>query len=1030
MSETGAAQPDGGRLLPENVCSGIVGPRRPLGVGGPFRSGRGVALLSLVVAAAIVASAGLMIWHDRQVALEDRLRGMNGMGIVLVEQTSRYVQVIDMVLGGVQNRISNAHMTTSSEFRERFGHDDFRSYLAERSRTTPQIDAIFLIDADGIIFNWSQDGPVARIDTTDRDYYKYFKEHQDPNLFIGSIWKARGTGQVSLHFARRVSGPDGAFLGVVLGNVAIKYLSDFYQVAGEDLGESIALLRRDGTMLMRYPDREQAIGVKLPERTPWYERVAEGGGSYVYDAAATGVPSVITVHLLHDYPLVINVLMDNATVFAQWRTEAVYIAGSALAASVAFAGLFWTLGRQFRRLTEFAVRLDQGQDILRSYAEMSSDWFWEQDENLRFKFAPKISLMVGKTRWEVAGPAMSEEDWASHKADLADRKPFRGFRWEWIDGDGSRHYVSVSGDPVFDTNGTFTGYRGTARNVTAEVEAAAELETGRQKFEAVLSNITQGICFFDGEGRLQLWNRRFTEIYHLAPDAVHIGSSLQEIVHHWHAAGSTPDTTPADYLAEHERMLAARQHATYVISLRNGRILGICHHPMPGGGWVSTQEDITERHQAEAIAVFMARHDALTKLPNRVLFRERMEQAIVMSARGIRFAVFCLDLDRFKQVNDTMGHPVGDGLLIAVAGRLQACLREVDTVARLGGDEFAIIQHGIRQADDAESLANRIIAAFGQPFDIDGHQVTAGISIGVTVATGESVSSETLMRDADIALYLAKTEGRGTARFFEPEMDARIHLRQMMALELRSAIARNEFELYYQPQVNLITNKVTGFEALLRWHHPDRGFVSAGDFIPIAEETGTIVAIGEWVLLTACFEAESWPIDISVAVNLSPVQFKTGDLVGTVKTALAASGLRPERLELEITESIFLSATAETMKTLQVFGAMGISVALDDFGTGYSSLSYLRSFPFNKIKIDRSFIQDLITSKESISIVRAVTGLGKNLGMKTMAEGVETKEQLDKLREEGCTEVQGYFFSRPRPAGEIPAMIENLEARA
>jgi hypothetical protein len=350
MSETGAAQPDGGRLLPENVCSGIVGPRRPLGVGGPFRSGRGVALLSLVVAAAIVASAGLMIWHDRQVALEDRLRGMNGMGIVLVEQTSRYVQVIDMVLGGVQNRISNAHMTTSSEFRERFGHDDFRSYLAERSRTTPQIDAIFLIDADGIIFNWSQDGPVARIDTTDRDYYKYFKEHQDPNLFIGSIWKARGTGQVSLHFARRVSGPDGAFLGVVLGNVAIKYLSDFYQVAGEDLGESIALLRRDGTMLMRYPDREQAIGVKLPERTPWYERVAEGGGSYVYDAAATGVPSVITVHLLHDYPLVINVLMDNATVFAQWRTEAVYIAGSALAASVAFAGLFWTLGRQFRRL--------------------------------------------------------------------------------------------------------------------------------------------------------------------------------------------------------------------------------------------------------------------------------------------------------------------------------------------------------------------------------------------------------------------------------------------------------------------------------------------------------------------------------------------------------------------------------------------------------------------------------------------------------------------------------------------------------
>jgi EAL domain-containing protein (putative c-di-GMP-specific phosphodiesterase class I) len=283
------------------------------------------------------------------------------------------------------------------------------------------------------------------------------------------------------------------------------------------------------------------------------------------------------------------------------------------------------------------------------------------------------------------------------------------------------------------------------------------------------------------------------------------------------------------------------------------------------------------------------------------------------------------------------------------------------------------------------------------------------------------------MRDADIALYLAKAEGRGTVRFFEPEMDARIHIRRMLELDLQNAITRNEFELYYQPLVSLISNSLTGFEALLRWHHPVKGLVSPLEFIPVAEETGMIVAIGEWVLRTACFEAATWPADLSIAVNLSPVQFKYCDIVATTRTALAASGLRPDRLELEITESVFLHDTAGTLSALQELRSMGIGIALDDFGTGYSSLSYLHSFPFNKIKIDQSFVRDLMTNKESMSIVRAVTGLGKSLGIKTTAEGVETLEQLNKLRDNGCTEVQGYFFSQPRPANEVPLMIARLQ---
>jgi diguanylate cyclase (GGDEF)-like protein len=455
-------------------------------------------------------------------------------------------------------------------------------------------------------------------------------------------------------------------------------------------------------------------------------------------------------------------------------------------------------------------------------------------------------------------------------------------------------------------------------------------------------------------------------------------------------------------------------------------VIAICHQPLPDGGWVATHEDITERQQAEARLVYLARHDALTGLPNRVLFQERLEQALTLAGRGGHCAVLCLDLDRFKLVNDTLGHPVGDRLLQAAADRLQACVREMDTVARLGGDEFAIIQPAVERPEDAELLANRILVAFRSAFEIDEHTIQAGTSLGVAIAPGDGTSPEKLLKNADIALYLAKTEGRSKVRFFEPEMDASIQLRRMLELDLRLAIARNEFEVYYQPLVDVATRMIAGFEALLRWHHPVRGLVSPAEFIPLAEETGMIVAIGEWVLRTACVEAKNWPADISVAVNLSPIQFRQGNLVAVVKDALDASGLHPDRLELEITETVLLQNTVGTLAALHELRAIGVAVALDDFGTGYSSLSYLRSFPFDKIKIDQSFVRDLVEDKEALSIVRAITGLGQGLRMRTTAEGVETQEQLDILRREGCTEIQGYLFSRPMPADELPALIERL----
>jgi diguanylate cyclase (GGDEF)-like protein len=451
--------------------------------------------------------------------------------------------------------------------------------------------------------------------------------------------------------------------------------------------------------------------------------------------------------------------------------------------------------------------------------------------------------------------------------------------------------------------------------------------------------------------------------------------------------------------------------------------------PMQGGGWVATFEDITEWQKAQAQISHMARHDALTNLPNRTLFRERLEQALLHAKRDGHIAVLCLDLDHFKGVNDSLGHPIGDDLLKDVAGRLTACLREGDTVCRLGGDEFAIVQVDSGEQTSPASLASRLIEVVSAPYDIRGHQITIGLSIGIAVTPGDGSDPDQLLKNADLALYRAKSDGRGLFHFFEVGMDARAQARRLLEVDLRGALLRNEFVVYYQPIQDLEAERVVGFEALVRWNHPLRGMIAPLNFIQVAEETGLIVPLGDWVLQTACREAAGWSQDVCVAVNLSPAQFKSRNLVPSVVSALAISGLAACRLELEITESVLLHDSEATLATLHKLRALGVRISMDDFGTGYSSLSYLRSFPFDKIKIDRSFVNELASRNESMAIVRAVTGLGKSLGISTTAEGVETIEQLALLRTEGCTEVQGYLFSPPRPAEDVESMLSKCKSR-
>jgi len=555
----------------------------------------------------------------------------------------------------------------------------------------------------------------------------------------------------------------------------------------------------------------------------------------------------------------------------------------------------------------------------------------------------------------------------------------------------------------------------------------AELRQQKVLLDNALGNMSQGLCMFDADGRILLFNERYRVMMDRTGMSLE-GRLLIDVLQDQKSMGKW-DGDPDEFFNKVVTAAKAGESLTRIVA-RNGRSIRVVDQPMKGGGWVATFEDITEWQQAQQQISHMARHDALTNLPNRTLFREQLEKALRLAKRADQLAIFCLDLDHFKEINDSLGHPVGDALLKEVARRLGECITEHDTVARLGGDEFAIVQF-CSDCDPSvvAQLASHIVEKISVPYDIGGHQLVVGVSIGISLAPEDGKNPDELLKKADLALYRAKADGRGTYRFFETGMDARAQARRLLELDLRTALQRNEFEVYYQPIRDVARDRIVAFEALVRWNHPQRGMISPVNFIPLAEETGLIVPLGDWVLHSACSAASGWSRDVDVAVNLSPVQFKNPNLVSSVKAALRASGLPADRLELEITESVLLQNSEATLAVLHELRAFGVRISLDDFGTGYSSLSYLRSFPFDKIKIDRSFVTELATREDSMAIVRAVTGLGKSLGIVTTAEGVETDAQFDLLRREGCTQAQGYLFSPPRPASEVEAMLSSTRER-
>jgi len=555
------------------------------------------------------------------------------------------------------------------------------------------------------------------------------------------------------------------------------------------------------------------------------------------------------------------------------------------------------------------------------------------------------------------------------------------------------------------------------------LQKKGELERLNLQLDAAINHMPLGLSMFDSQERLLVCNKHYGEMYDLPSELVQPGTVRCAIWDYREKKGARHYPTGEDWTPGSE-------HAgTMTIEFGNERIIAVARQPLKGGGWVALHEDITQRRRQEQEITHLARHDALTKLANRSLFREQLQQALLRLGRGQGFAVLCLDLDRFKSVNDTLGHPVGDALLQQVSVRLLDCVRQGDVVARLGGDEFAIIQADVCDPDDTEALASRIVDTVSEAYDIAGHRIDISTSIGMTLAPRDGADADQLMKNADLALYRAKADGRQGYSFFEPHMNDRIQVRRRMEIDLRQAFDNEELALVYQPIICLQTQRVTGFETLMRWVHPKRGEVPRAELIALAEEIGLISELGEWALRRACTQAARWSAPVKVAINLSPLQIKR-DLIGVVLQALAASGLPPERLELEITESVLLQDRQNTIATLHQLRQLGVRIAMDDFGTGYCSLSFLRSFPFDKIKIDRAFIADIDRSAESRAIVDAIVRLGQCLGMATVAEGIENFEQLKLVCATGCTEAQGLYFSAPVAATEVERALNDSFAHA
>jgi diguanylate cyclase (GGDEF)-like protein len=946
----------------------------------------------------------------------------------LIQHAELTFRTADAVLIGAVERLEREPM--DGKARERL-----KAWFVREVKNSTQFAAFGVLDSNGTmivkLLGEDETAPFA-----DREYFIYHRTHQDDALRIGRPVLSPSHGWF-IPVTRRFNKPDGSFGGVAVAAINPQYFQDIYDRLELGNNSAVVLATTDGTLLVRRPFVEANVGRDMTQTRIFQQLQQAPSGSLEIKASIDGVTRFNSYEKGSSYPVFVVVAQNMNELLAPWKRAAIrrLIETAAIASFILLMGAF--VWRATKRLAKNSMELRRTNIRFDAALANMPTGLSMFDANGRLLVCNEHYIELYGMSHEVVRPGADIYTIVAHRGRVSglamDARAFvNEFRQELASNGKSVNTSRLkNGRMISITNTAISGGGWIAihEDITERVgdeqalfNQAAELARINLRFDAALSHMTQGLSMFDERKRLVVWNKRFAELYDVPEKFLKIGTPYEDIIADRFARGVTKaDTSPESVKAKITELSSLATDSHRIDELADGRFLLLSRQPMPGGGWLAIMEDITERRRAEAAIVHLARHDVLTGLPNRAQFNEKLDEAGKRLKRGgTDITVMMLDLDRFKAINDSLGHPAGDALLIEAGRRLKSTVRETDLLARLGGDEFAIIQEGgPSQHEGAIALALRVISAISEPFNLGGFEVNIGISIGIAMAPEHGTEPEGLLKSADLALYTAKTDGRNDYRIYRPEMLENATSQQLAESELRDAIAHRQFELHYQPVVDVTTCRICGVEALVRWRHPVKGLVGPDQFIPLAESTGLIAPIGEWILQRACADAAKWPSDISLAINISAVQFKRGNLFDVILCALVESGLAPERLELEITETSLLENQEAHMVTIRQLKNLGISLALDDFGTGYSSVTYLTNFPFDKIKIDRTFTQGVLERRDYAAVVSSVLALAQGLGKITTVEGIETQQQFEYMRQAGVNLAQGYLFSRPVPASRL-----------